>query len=199
MRGRVGGVVGPSSRIHGAPVQPPLGHWSERPAPGPEAKRIRPERLKQTPWGLVNPKSRGATPVSPGCPKVPGFPGQLVASVCDAWILVVGSERRCGLRLELSSLLHCLRVLNGRGRVVNVAELSGHLYRSGCRGVSIPHSDLTGGKTPVLKPRRRRPESTCSACPRTHSRCLHTHGTASIPTPHPIQVHPSGVMWTGPE
>lgn len=73
MRGRVGGVIGPSSRIHGAPVQPPLGHWSERPAPGPEAKRIRPERLKQTLWGLVNPKSRRGYPSFPRLSKSPRF------------------------------------------------------------------------------------------------------------------------------
>lgn len=112
MRGRVGGVVGPSSRIHGAPVQPPLGHWSERlePAPGPEAKRIRPERSKQTPWGLVNPKSRRGHPSFPRLSKSPRF-SPPIASVCVAVLIFdVAPER-------LATQLPALFVALGRGRV----------------------------------------------------------------------------------
>lgn len=85
MRGRVGGVVGPPSRIHGAPVQPPLGHWSERlePAPGPEAKRIRPERWKQNPMGTCQPQKPARLPQFPQAVQKPQvFPANCVGVRC---------------------------------------------------------------------------------------------------------------------
>lgn len=158
---------------------------------GPGSEENPPGAIEANPMGLVNPKSRRGHPSFPRLSKSPRF-SPPIASVCVAVLIFdVAPER-------LATQLPALFVALGRGRVRKCrCIVVWASFRSGCRGVSIPHRDLTGGKTPVWKPRRRRPESTRSARPRTHSQCLHTHGTASMPTPRPIQVHPSGVMGTG--